>query len=131
MRTWKGVVSVLVATILIFLFGAFAGAVITHKFYVKRIQEMTSGPAGMRQVMLRGLTWRLDLTPSQEVEVDRAIREAQKDLLAVRSEVQPRIEEILNRSIAEIRGQLDDAQRAKFEKIVEEHRARLQNRKLD
>lgn len=131
MRTWKGIVSVTVAAVLIFVFGALAGGVVAHKSYAKRMQEMSSGPAGMRQVMLRGLRWRLKLSPSQVVEVDRVIRDAQKDLLVVRSEVQPRIEEVLDRSIAEIRGQLDEVQRVKFDKLIEEHRARLRNRQLD
>jgi hypothetical protein len=49
----------------------------------------------------------------------------------IRQEVQPRAEEILDRATERIRKQLDVKQREKFERIVEQHRQRWHDAKVD
>lgn len=127
MKPWKVVVGVL----LVFMLGVLIGALGTHRYYMKRLHEMAEGPAGIRQAMVRGLTWRLRLTPAQKVETDNAIRDAQKEFQGIRKEVQPRVEVILQHAEDRIRAQLDIKQREKFDKIVAEHKGRWQNLQVE
>ena len=127
MKPWKVVIGVL----LVFFLGALIGALGTHRYTMKRLHAMAEGPVGIRQAMVRGLTWRLRLTPAQQVETDNAIREAQKEFQGIRNEVQPRVEVILHSAQDRIRAQLDIKQREKFDKIVAEHKGRWQNMQVE
>ena len=127
MKKWKVIVGIL----LIFMLGCFTGGLVTHRRYHRIITQFTSGPAGAREGMMRMLTRRLHLTLAQQVEVDNAIHDAQRDFAAVRKEVQPRVEGILDRAQERIRKQLDVGQREKFDRIIEQHKSRWQNPQVD
>lgn len=121
MKKWK----VIVGIALVFLLGVAAGALVTHRVYQKRFREITSGgPPAVRHFLVRVLTRQLRLTPAQQVGTDDAIHDAQKEFQVIRKEVEPRVEDILNRAKERIRQQLDVEQRAKFDQIVEQHRRR-------
>jgi hypothetical protein len=64
--------------------------------------------------MLDDMTKDLDLTPRQRVGIDSVMQRTDATLRAVRSEVQPRIRQILDQSRAEITARLDSTQRVKF-----------------
>lgn len=127
MKRWKVIVGVL----LVFVFGMLAGAIVTHRIYQKRIQHLTSGPPAVRQFMVRAMTRELRLTPAQQVEVDNAVHDAQREFQAVRKQVQPQVEDILDRAVDRVRKQLDVGQREKFEKWVEQQRGRWRNPRID
>jgi hypothetical protein len=67
-----------------------------------------------RTEMLDDMTKDLDLTPRQRVGIDSVMQRTDATLRAVRSEVQPRIRQILDQSRAEITARLDSTQRVKF-----------------
>jgi uncharacterized protein YneF (UPF0154 family) len=128
MKKWK----VIVGIALVFLLGVATGALVTHRAYQRGIKSFTEGgPTGVRSMMVKMMTRRLDLTPAQQVEVDTVVREAQREFQVIRQEVQPRAEEILDRATERIRKQLDVKQREKFERIVEQHRQRWHDAKVD
>jgi len=127
MKKWK----VIVGIALVFLLGACSGALVTHRIYKKAIEQFTGGPSSARNAIVKMLTRRLDLTPGQQSEVDDAIREAQKEFQSIRKEVQPRVEEVLDRTAERVRKQLDVPQREKFDQIVEKHRSRWSDGKID
>ncbi|HEY6229510.1 MAG TPA: hypothetical protein VI282_20485 [Verrucomicrobiae bacterium] len=127
MKNWKTMSSV----VLVFVLGMLVGIVGTHRFYQKRLREFTAGPIPLRQAMLRGLAWRLHLTAEQRVETDNAIRDAQRQFQEIRKEVQPQVEEILQRAEERIRAQLDVKQREKFDRLIEEHRNRWRKSQVE
>jgi hypothetical protein len=67
-----------------------------------------------RAEMLDVMTKELDLSPTQRGGIDSVMQRTDSSLRAVRSEVQPRIRQILDQSRSEITARLDSAQRVKF-----------------
>jgi hypothetical protein len=67
-----------------------------------------------RTEMLDDMTKDLDLTPRQRVGIDSVMQRTDSALRVVRSEMQPRIRQILDQSRAEITARLDSTQRVKF-----------------
>ncbi len=127
MKTWKIVLGV----VLVFVLGMCAGALVTHRIYHKKIRELVANPPAVRHFMVRTMSRQLHLTPAQQVEVDNAIRDAQREFQAVRKQVQPQIQDILHRAEDRIRQQLDASQRARFDAFVERQEKRWQNPKMD
>ena len=127
MKRWKVVVGVL----LVFVLGAFTGGLVTHRIYQKRIHNLMSGPPAVRYFMVRAMTRELRLTPAQQVEVDNAIRDAQQEFQSIRKQVQPQVEEIIQRAEERVRKQLDAGQKEKFDKWAEQQRSRWKNPRID
>jgi hypothetical protein len=69
-----------------------------------------------RTEMLDRLTADLALTPAQRAGVDSIFQRTDSSLRAIRREMQPRLQQVFERSRAEIDARLDSAQRAKFAK---------------
>lgn len=69
-----------------------------------------------RTEMLDRLSADLALTPVQRAGVDSIFQRTDSSLRAIRREMQPRLQQVFERSRAEIDAQLDSAQRAKFAK---------------
>lgn len=69
--------------------------------------------------MVRRLSSKLDLSAEQRKRLEAIIESKRGRLEALRTEMHPRFEEIRESTRAEIRGILDERQRAKFEKIEE------------
>ena len=70
--------------------------------------------ARRRAEMLERMTKDLSLTPAQRVGIDSIMQRTDSALRVVRSEMQPRLTQILDSSRAHISARLDSAQRVKF-----------------
>jgi hypothetical protein len=66
--------------------------------------------------MLDRLSAELALPPLQRAGVDSIFQRTDSSLRAIRREMQPRLQQVFERSRAEIDARLDSAQRAKFAK---------------
>ena len=67
-----------------------------------------------RTQMLDNLTRELSLTPAQRAGLDSIFQRTDSTLRAIRRETQPRIQEVMERSKADINARLEPAQREKF-----------------
>ena len=99
-----------------------AGAAIDRAFLARRAPRGDGRRGGSppemeqrrRTQMLDKLTTELSLTPAQRAGLDSVFQRTDSTLRAIRREARPRIEQVLERSKAEIDARLDPAQRAKF-----------------
>jgi len=70
-----------------------------------------------RTAMLDRMTKELSLTPVQRAGLDSIFQRTDSSLRAIRRETQPRIQQVFERSKAEVDARLDAAQREKFAKM--------------
>jgi hypothetical protein len=75
-----------------------------------------------REDALDRLTTDLSLTPAQRASLDSIFQRTDSSLRAIRRDMQPRIQQVYERSRADIDARLDSAQRAKFAEKVRAHR---------
>jgi Spy/CpxP family protein refolding chaperone len=99
-----------------------AGAAIDRAFLARRAPRGDGRRGGpppemeqrRRTQMLDRLTTDLALTPAQRAGLDSIFQRTDSTLRSIRREAQPRIEQVFERSKAEINARLDSTQRAKF-----------------
>ena len=99
-----------------------AGAAIDRAFLARRPPRSDGRRGGpppemeqrRRAQMLDKLTSELSLTPTQRSGLDSIFQRTDSTLRAIRRDAQPRIQEVFERSKADINARLDSAQRAKF-----------------
>jgi Spy/CpxP family protein refolding chaperone len=77
---------------------------------------------GRRNAMLERMTKELSLTPAQRAGLDSIFQRTDSSLRAIRRETQPRLQQVFERSIAEVNARLDPAQREKFAKMHQKGR---------
>jgi hypothetical protein len=80
--------------------------------------------ARRRQEMLDRMSRDLGLRPEQRAGIDSIMQRTDSALRAVRSEMQPRVTTILDRSRDEIGARLDSTQRAKYAEQMAKRRRR-------
>jgi Spy/CpxP family protein refolding chaperone len=77
---------------------------------------------GRRNAMLERMTKELSLTPAQRAGLDSIFQRTDSSLRAIRRETQPRLQQVFERSNAEVNARLDPAQREKFAKMHQKGR---------
>lgn len=121
MKNWKAIVGV----IAVFLLGMVAGGLITAKVFQYRIYGvLKSGSPAAANVVVRRLSWQLRLDAAQREQVRQIVTEAQQEMKAVRKQVHPQVEEILDRADGKVRAVLRPEQQEKYEKLVAERKAK-------
>jgi len=124
MKQWKAIVSVM----FVFLLGALAGALVTHKIYHQKMENIIKGePKTMREIIVQRLNHELHLDPAQLEQLRTIIKETRAEMKNVRKQISPRIEEVSVRSQARIRAILRPDQLEKYEKILSERRKKREN----
>jgi uncharacterized membrane protein len=119
MKNWKAIVGVLA----VFVLGGFAGsfttiALVRHRLVHGHGQQM------MADFIVRRLSWELRLDQDQREQLRGIVAEGQKQIRAVTKQIQPQIDEALAQSEAKVRAILRPDQQEKFNKLVEERKAR-------
>jgi uncharacterized membrane protein len=121
MKNWKAIVGV----VAVFLFGMVAGGLVTAKIFQYRIYGvLRSGSPAAANVVVRRLSWQLRLDAAQREQVRQIVGDAQQEMKAVRKQVHPQVEEILDRADGKVRAILRPEQTGKFDKLVAERKAR-------
>jgi Spy/CpxP family protein refolding chaperone len=114
--------------VLIFALGVLSGVLGAEMYYKYRIERFRdAGPPARREMLMKRLTRRLDLTPQQQEKVSAIFAEMREDLSALRTKHQPELDEIRARSNARIKAILNADQQKKFDEMIE----RLQQRRRD
>jgi len=122
-------VKAITGIVLIFALGALTGVLGADMYYKYRIERFReAGPSVRRELLMKKLTRRLDLTPQQQEKVAEIFAEMREDLSALRTKHRPEIEEIRARSHTRIKAVLDADQQKKFDEMIEQFKQRRRDR---
>jgi hypothetical protein len=112
--------------VLVFVLGVFAGSLATHLLYRYRLDSIISGRAQTKEeVIIDRLNRKLDLDPRQLEEVRKLVHETHEKIQAIRSQVRPQTEAIIEGTQARISALLTPEQRVKYDTMIAERKARL------
>lgn len=112
-KLWSGI-------ILVFLSGIVIGSAATGLYIKHRIAGLLQeGPPGIKKITMKELTNELDLTKSQQAEIEKIVNEAQLKFQKLRAKNQPEIEEILSESISRMNTGLSPEQQKKLGQLHE------------
>lgn len=125
MKKWKAIVSI----VIVFLLGALAGALVTHKIYQQKVEGVIKGePKSMREFIVRRMDHELHLDAIQLEQLRAIVRETHAEMKNLRKQFKPQTEEILARSQEKVRAILRPDQLEKYEKIVAERRKKRETK---
>jgi hypothetical protein len=120
----------LVGIVLLFCVGAFAGVLGTGAYFSHRFEHFTRGghrPPITRLLMER-LTYRLNLTKSQQAEVRRIMEQTRIKLQDLREKYQPEMEAVIENGLQSVKQDLNEEQRTKIDEMYSKLKARWQER---
>ncbi len=121
MKNWKA----FLGATGIFLLGALAGGLVTHRVYQRHIRAFLRGePQPVTNLIVRRLSWRLRLDETQRAQLRTIIRDTQSEMAGVRREMRPKIKDILERAEQRVRDTLRPDQQEKFDKLIAERQAK-------
>jgi uncharacterized protein YneF (UPF0154 family) len=121
MEKWKTIVSV----VLVFILGAVAGALVTHRIYQQKIENiMKNEPRTRSEFIVQRLNHELHLDTTQLEQLRLIIKDTHTEIKNVRKQFRPQMDEILARSQDKVRAILRPDQLTKYEKIMAERRKR-------
>jgi uncharacterized protein with gpF-like domain len=119
MQQWK----IILRYGLFFLLGlalGMAGSRLAHKY--RFAQAMQNRPAAQRQMMMRHLTRRLELTRPQQIEIKRIVDAQLKALADLRERHQPEVQAIFRQTENEMKPHLLPEQQQKLDQIMQRMR---------
>ena len=119
MKDWKAIVGV----IAVFLLGIAAGGLLTLGIIRHQI---AGGAPVMGRLVERRLSWRLRLDATQREQLHTIVTDAQHQLHAVRRQIRPQVEVILDDAVAKERATLRPDQQEKFDRLIARSKARWQ-----
>ena len=111
--------------IVLFLAGALTGiggTILYHQYAQEDQGER--GPAARQERIMNRLIQELALTPDQQTRIEPIVSRAHVDILQLRFQHQPEVEQILTQSLGDIKATLSTDQQAKLDELY----ARLQRR---
>lgn len=121
----------ILAVLLVFIFGAASGALVTHVIHQARFEAYTRGGHPPKEEMIaKRLTDKLDLNSQQQEQVRAIIHETQLAMQQIRRQSRPQIEAVLAEGQQRISVLLTPEQREKFEKIIAERKQRRHDREM-
>lgn len=122
LRAWLGV-------LLIFLFGAVCGSVLTVGVIQKQAKLLFhGGNAKNEDPIVSKLRWELKLDGAQLAEVRKIVVEARAKLDAIKQRMQPETRAVLAEGEDKVRALLRPDQAARFEKLLGENRDNWRSR---
>ncbi|MBF0317064.1 MAG: hypothetical protein HQL04_02735 [Nitrospirae bacterium] len=112
MKRWQ----LTAAFVVVFISGVLTGSVFTG-LYVKHsmIKVIHGGPPAVKQVIVKRLDEKLNLTPQQRVEIERIIGQTQAEILKLRQKNQPEIERIIESGMVNMKTTLTPEQQKTLE----------------
>ncbi len=115
-----------VAVVGLFLSGIAIGALGTHLYYAYQLRGPIGPPAMGAGLFVERLERRLDLTPEQAAEIEAILDRTHRAAAEMRSDLRPRIAELMETTADEIRGVLTPEQREEFELLRRRERRRTE-----
>ena len=113
------------AILLVFILGSVCGALVTHMVNRQRMDKMISGGQGVHEEhLVQRLTQRLDLDKGQIEQVRTIVHETHTAIREVHRKNQPQVEALIEASQRRIGALLKPEQKAEFEILIAERKAR-------
>lgn len=94
--------------------GVIVGGVGIATFISNRVQEAIHHPERMPERVTTRLAGRLDLSEAQRAKVLDILKRRQQELMAIRREAQPKVEDVLNHIETDVAGELDSTQKERW-----------------
>lgn len=114
---------------LVFVIGILCGTFGTHLFYRYRIESIISGRAPSREeAIVHRIDRRLKLDARQLEQVRSIVHETHKEIRALRQQLRPQTEAVIEKAQARIRTLLTPEQQATYEKMIAERKERMSRR---
>lgn len=115
--------------VLIFLLGVLCGSLATHLLYNYRMGCIISGRGETREELLVSrLERKLKLDDRQVVQVRSIVHETHDGIMALRHQLRPQTEAVIEKSQARINAILTPEQREKFAHMIAEHKEKMRKR---
>lgn len=119
---------VFIGIFLIFILGILAGTLGTGFFIKHRIGRFVRNEGHFPPIrILERLSDKLDLSKTQQVEIEKILKQARKQLIEFRQAYRPKFEKIFNNTIEQIKQKLDNRQKQKLDKLTERLKHRFRN----
>lgn len=120
----------LVGIVLLFCVGAFAGVLGTGAYFTHRFEHFTRG--GRRppitRLLMKRLTYRLNLTTSQQAEVRQIMDQTRLKLHNLRKKYQPEMEAVIENGLQSVKEDLNEEQKKKIDEMYSKLKARWRAR---
>lgn len=107
---------------LIFIAGIVIGVIAGHRMTISTMQKAARDPAFLRQMIVKRLSCKLDLSEDQRKSIEGIITDSQVSIRDLRGEVEPRFADILKNAERQITEVLNAEQQEQFRRMLEERR---------
>jgi len=115
--------------VLVFLLGILCGSLATHLLYSYRMDSIVSGRGENREAALvHRLERKLNLDERQKAQVRSIVHETHEGIMALRRQLRPQTEAVIEKSQARINAILTPEQREKFARMIAEHKEKMRNK---
>jgi hypothetical protein len=117
--------------IVVFVLGILCGILASRLMYNYRFESILSGRAQTREeVIVNRLDRKLDLDDRQEEQIRTIVHEAHEQIKALRTQLRPQTEAIIEKAQAKISVILTPEQRVKYERLIAERKERMRKKGL-
>ncbi len=125
-KLWVGIV-------LVFILGALAGSLGMGMYIQHRFERHAFGPPPHKMIMhfqMRRLDKALDLTETQENEIEKIMTQTMDDVHAIMKKQQPELEKLVKESLEQLKDKLNPEQKEKFKdlKLFDRMKKRLHHK---
>jgi len=111
-------IKIVISVLLIFVLGAMAGSLGTKIYFKQRIEQFVkSGPPPVMHLLMRRLSNNLNLSETQEAQIEKIVYETEEKILAFKQKYHPEFEKIIDNSIKLIKEKLDDNQKKELDRL--------------
>jgi len=125
MRNFKAITGV----IAIFVLGIMTGILGTSLVVKSRIEKFhQKGPPHVKTMFMKRLSNKLDLSPAQKKSIQKILDKMQTDLQSIRQNVRPEIKSAFSAGFKEIRQELTEPQKKKFDLLAKKFPDRFPHR---
>ncbi len=113
----KNKIKIAAGVMLVFFLGVVTGSLLTGIYLKHKIKDFIKGGPFMKDLSMRRLSSKLDLSPPQEIEIGKIVDDTFRHLHQFRERHRPEIEEIIDRAVDLIKEKLNEEQKQKMDKI--------------
>ncbi|MDP2382218.1 MAG: hypothetical protein Q8N00_05385 [Nitrospirota bacterium] len=110
-KLWGGLLVLFIAGALM----GIAGTTLYHQY--EQDHRWDRGPAARQERIMKRLIHELALTSAQQAEIEPIVKRTHVEILQVRFQHQPEVEQALTRGMAEIKTKLSAGQQAELDKL--------------
>ena len=117
-----------IGVVMVFILGILCGSLATHFLYSCRHDFMHGRGEAREEMLVNRLEGKLKLDDRQVGQVRAIVHETRQGITALRSQIRPQMEELIEKAQTRINAVLTPEQQAKFAKMIAERKARMKER---